>query len=118
MARSRGVVCTAGFESVSEAMWLGKPTYMIPTPGHLEQRTNALDADRTGAGIYSRRFDLDDFMSYLDVQSPGERAATQQRFQAWIQGSEARFVEEIEAAAHPRPALARVTQPAEAREAA
>jgi len=118
MARSRGVVCTAGFESVSEAMWLGKPVYMIPTPGHLEQRTNALDADRTGAGVYSRRFDLDDFISYLDVQSPGERAATQQRFQAWIRGSEARFVEEIEAAAHPRPALARVGQPAEAREAA
>ena len=41
MGRCRGVVCTAGFESVSEAMWLGKPVCMAPTPGHYEQRCNA-----------------------------------------------------------------------------
>jgi uncharacterized protein (TIGR00661 family) len=118
MARSRGVVCTAGFESISEALWLGKPTYMIPTPGHLEQRTNALDADRTGAGIYSRRFELDDFIYYLNVQPPGDQVATQQRFRAWVREGEVRFVEEIEAAARERPALARVTSSAKAREAA
>jgi len=117
MARSRGVVCTAGFESVSEALWLGKPVYMIPTPGHLEQRTNALDAERTGAGVHGLRFELDDFIYHLGVRPPGERAATQQRFRAWVREGEARVVEEIEAAAGERPALARVTA-AGAREAA
>ena len=30
MASSRGVACTAGFESVSEAAYLGKPLLMVP----------------------------------------------------------------------------------------
>jgi uncharacterized protein (TIGR00661 family) len=30
MAEARGVVCTAGFESVSEAAYLGKPLLMVP----------------------------------------------------------------------------------------
>jgi uncharacterized protein (TIGR00661 family) len=106
MARARGVVCTAGFESVSEALWLGKPAHMVPTPGHLEQRTNALDAVRTGAGLHGRRFDLDDFIHYLHARPPGERRAAQQRFRAWVRAGEARFVEEIEAAAGGRPSAA------------
>lgn len=34
-----GYVTTAGFESVCEAMYLGKPVMMIPT--HVEQEINA-----------------------------------------------------------------------------
>ena len=30
MSRCRGLMCTAGFESVCEAMYLGKPVYMMP----------------------------------------------------------------------------------------
>ena len=37
-----GYVTTAGFESVCEAMYLGKPVMMIPT--HVEQEINAADA--------------------------------------------------------------------------
>ena len=48
MAAARGVVCTAGFETVSEAMWLGTPALMVPTPGHYEQRCNAAGRRRGG----------------------------------------------------------------------
>jgi uncharacterized protein (TIGR00661 family) len=118
MARARGVVCTAGFESISEALWLGKPVYMVPTPGHLEQRTNALDAARTGAGLCNARFDLGDFLRYLDAQGPEARAAMRRQFQAWVRQGEARFVEAIEAAAEERPALVRVGVRGSAPEAA
>ena len=97
MARSRGVVCTAGFESISEALWLGKPVYMIPTSGHVEQRTNALDAFHTGAGLFGARFDLDDFLAYLETRPATD---AHHRFREWVERGEARIVRAIEAAAH------------------
>jgi len=36
MAACRHVVCTAGFESVSEAAWLGKPLFLVPVENHIE----------------------------------------------------------------------------------
>jgi len=41
MARCRGVVSTAGFESVAEARYLGKPVQAVPVAGHFEQLCNA-----------------------------------------------------------------------------
>jgi uncharacterized protein (TIGR00661 family) len=58
MAGCRAVVCTAGFESVSEAAWLGKPLFMVPVENHVEQMLNALDAVKLGLGITDRRFEL------------------------------------------------------------
>ncbi len=58
MAGCRAVVCTAGFESVSEAAWLGKPLFMVPVENHVEQMINALDAVNLGFGITDRRFRL------------------------------------------------------------
>ena len=58
MAECRGLVCTAGFESVCEAMYLGKPVMMIPVAGQYEQACNALDAEASGAGMASDSFDF------------------------------------------------------------
>jgi uncharacterized protein (TIGR00661 family) len=58
MAESRHVVCTAGFESVSEAAYLGKPLFMVPVENHVEQQINALDASRVGFGITDGHFNL------------------------------------------------------------
>lgn len=58
MATCKGLVCTAGFESVCEAMYLGKPVLMIPVAGQYEQACNALDAEASGAGIASENFDF------------------------------------------------------------
>ena len=58
MAACRGLVCTSGFESVCEAMYLGKPVLMVPLAGQYEQACNALDAATSGAGIASEKFDF------------------------------------------------------------
>jgi uncharacterized protein (TIGR00661 family) len=58
MAESRGVACTAGFESLNEAAWLGKPLLVVPVENHVEQYLNALEAQRAGLAIAATRFDL------------------------------------------------------------
>lgn len=71
MHRCRGYVTTAGFESVCEAMYLGKPMMLIPA--HIEQRINAADAAAAGAGIVAGRFDLGRFTDYLGHRHPPRR---------------------------------------------
>ena len=97
MAVARGVVCSAGFESVSEALWLGVPALMVPTPGHYEQRCNALDAETVGAGLAARTLDLDPFLEWLDAH-PASPAATS-RFRAWVASAERCLVGAVEQAA-------------------
>lgn len=58
MAESRGVACTAGFESLNEAAWLGKPLLVVPVANHVEQYLNALDAEKAGLAFAADRFDL------------------------------------------------------------
>ena len=108
MAVARGVVCTAGFESVSEAMWLGRPALMVPTPNHYEQRCNAADAEAVGAGWAAETLDLGPFLERLDADDAGARAAATVRFRAWVAQAEDRAVGAVEAAAGlpPRPTLA------------
>ncbi len=79
MARCTAVVSTAGFESVCEAMWLGKPVLMMPQPNHYEQACNALDGQRAGAGRATDTFDLAGFSQYLSQHD----AAVSPRFRAW-----------------------------------
>jgi uncharacterized protein (TIGR00661 family) len=59
MAECRNVVCTSGFESVSEAAWLGKPLLLVPVENHVEQQVNAIDAEQFGIGIAEKTFNLD-----------------------------------------------------------
>lgn len=58
MAACKGLVCTAGFESICEAMYLGKPVMVIPVKGQYEQACNALDTLKSGVGITSNNFDF------------------------------------------------------------
>lgn len=78
MASARAYVTTAGFESVCEAMYLGKPVLMVPVEGHYEQACNAVDAVKAGAGIASTHFEIEKLQQYLphhqDVSA---------RFQGW-----------------------------------
>lgn len=48
MAGCRAYATTAGFESVCEALYMGKPCMLIPA--HVEQECNAMDAEREMAG--------------------------------------------------------------------
>ncbi len=85
MARCRGVVCTAGFESLSEAAWLGKPMLAIPVEGHIEQALNAADIERCGLGVASEEFSLDRVLSLTRPR------AAQQAFREWMRESDSRL---------------------------
>jgi uncharacterized protein (TIGR00661 family) len=93
MARCCGLVCTAGFESVCEAMYLGKPALMVPVKGHFEQFCNARDAAQHGAGIRADHFDLDALLALSEHYTPPAA------FRAWANQAPAHFVREIEDAA-------------------
>ena len=117
MAAASGVVCTAGFESVSEALWLGTPALMLPVPNHVEQRCNAVDAVAVGAGMATTgRLDeidaaLDAFAASLDAGHAGDGAAPVRPtavFRAWTAEAPARFVGAVETVA------GRALQPASA----
>ena len=99
MARCSAVVTTAGFESVCEAMYLGKPVLMMPQPNHYEQACNAEDGQRAGAGMAAESFDLDGFINYLPTYS----ATTQTRFHDWQGRVGGMFLAALSRAATPKP---------------
>jgi uncharacterized protein (TIGR00661 family) len=71
MASCRGVACTAGFETVSEALYFRKPALLMPSPGQYEQFANAFDAERIGAGRMVSTLDLrllNEFLPHYDPQ--------------------------------------------------
>jgi uncharacterized protein (TIGR00661 family) len=92
MAKARGVACTAGFESVSEGAYLGKPLLLVPVENHLEQYLNACDAEQAGLGLHDSRFHL----SRLLDTPKGEATAT---FRAWVDQAEAVAMRAVESAA-------------------
>src|ERR1044071_228625 len=51
MAQCKYVACTAGFESLSEAAYFGKPLFLVPVENHIEQQINAIDATHIGWGV-------------------------------------------------------------------
>lgn len=83
-----GYVTTAGFESVCEAMYLGKPVMMIPT--HVEQDINASDAAGTGAGIVNDTFDISRLMEYIPRHSTDVEI-----FRQWVHSAEEQFMRHL-----------------------
>ena len=84
MTHCAGLISTAGFESVAEAMYLGKPVMMVPVPNHIEQMINAHDGVLSGAGVRARSFDLNIFKDYLPLHN-----SVQDTYQHWV--SQANF---------------------------
>jgi len=80
LASCRAYVGSAGFESICEAFYLGKPVLAVPTAGHYEQRLNGWDAERVGAARMGGYEDLDDFWARPTV--PSDRAVRD--FRAWV----------------------------------
>lgn len=90
LAGCRSLITTAGFESVCEAMYLGKPVLMVPTAGHVEQYYNATDAESAGSGVVSDHFDP----GLLESRWPDR--ASRERFRAWVDTTQADTVRLIE----------------------
>jgi uncharacterized protein (TIGR00661 family) len=90
MSKAKGLASSAGFESVCEAMYLGKPVLMVPIQGHYEQFCNSRDAYKAGAGIFSDKFDLSklaNFSATFDGNNPW--------FKNWVANAKQRIYKEI-----------------------
>ena len=94
MSRCSGLVCTAGFESVSEALFLGKPVLAVPVEGHYEQLCNAYEIERMGCGIRSDTFDMNLLTKFI-----GQYDATRDDFRKWVLGAEERVLSILETVA-------------------
>ena len=88
MAGCSAYASTAGFESICEAMYLGKPVLMVPA--HIEQDCNAHDAVRSGAGIMSDSFELESLLRFSETYCPNRE------FIYWARSSERHIIDELE----------------------
>ena len=91
MAGCMGYVSTAGFESICEAMYLGKPVMMMPVKKQYEQACNARDAQLAGAGMIADSFDLGPFLHYLSHQNKDLSI-----FKDWVHLNRTMILKEIE----------------------
>lgn len=78
LAGCKGLICNAGFESICEAKYLGKPVMFIPVKNHYEQNINALEAEYYQAGKRNSSFNLDDFEQFCDQYQPDHA------FKKWV----------------------------------
>ena len=91
MADCKYVACTAGFESVSEAAYLGKPLFLMPVANHVEQQINAIDATRIGLGVTDTSFNLDRLRELPD-------RLNNTRFRAWLNRADSLLLRTVEKA--------------------
>ncbi len=92
MAECKFVACTAGFESLAEAVWLGKPLFLVPVENHIEQQINAVDAVRAGLGVTDTSFNLDRLSELPDRLDTSE-------YRAWIKRADSLLLRTLEQAA-------------------
>jgi uncharacterized protein (TIGR00661 family) len=88
MSGCKAYATTAGFESVCEAFYMGKPVLMVPT--HIEQSCNAHEASIAGAGAVADEFDLEFLMNYIPDYKPNPE------FRKWVEQSESYWMKAFE----------------------
>ncbi|MDE2834147.1 MAG: UDP- glucuronosyltransferase [Bacteroidota bacterium] len=91
MARCRGMGTTAGFETLAEGMYLGKPLMLNPLRRHFEQHCNGVDGTRAGAAIQTSSFDLSRLIRFAKEYNYDASA-----FRKWVDQAERKVVGEIE----------------------
>jgi uncharacterized protein (TIGR00661 family) len=93
MVRCNGMVATAGYQTLCEAMYYGKPILVVPVGNHYEQYCNAHEAQTIGAGLGAERFELDRFLEYLPKHVPVP-------FRDWVAEAPQRILQAIEGIAN------------------
>jgi len=88
MAGCKAYATTAGFESVCEAIYMGKPVLMVPT--HIEQACNAFEVSSAGAGVVANDFELDKLLEYI----PHYQKKTD--FREWVQQAQWYIMKEFQ----------------------
>ncbi|MGZ3921243.1 MAG: glycosyltransferase family protein [Bacteroidia bacterium] len=94
MAAAKGLISTAGFESVCEAMYLNKPVLMVPVKGHFEQFCNSRDGHYAGAGVYDSDFNIDKLVSYISSSSKYERENNTE-YKRWVNNAKEKIYKEL-----------------------
>ena len=100
MSTCIGYATTAGFESICEAIYLGKPVLMVPVKGQYEQACNAQDAILANAGISARKFNIGLLLNYIT-----KKQQKNADFTIWISGYEQTFLKEIEQMPAPKESI-------------
>ena len=90
MAKCKGLVSTAGFESVCEAKYMGKPVLMVPVEGNYEQFCNAHDACKTGTGIRDIAFNIDRFLKYIPSHDRNN-----EDYKQWVNSAEEKLLNQL-----------------------
>lgn len=88
MAGCHAYASTAGFESICEAMYLGKPLMMVPS--HIEQKCNAYDATLYKAAVSAEAFDLSVLYDFARTSFCPDLA-----FPDWVRSAPERFAREL-----------------------
>ena len=99
MAGCKAYASTAGFESICEAMYLGKPLLMVPS--HIEQKCNAFDATQgfkfnssapqdIRPAVTADDFDLDLLLKFAENEFVPDPA-----FPGWARSADSVFLREL-----------------------
>lgn len=75
LAACAGVIGSAGFTFLSEALALGKPALIWPQPGQFEQMVNGLDLSRAGCASLTEHITADDIAKFLQQRNNYAEAA-------------------------------------------
>ncbi|MFA8450423.1 MAG: glycosyltransferase family protein [Bacteroidales bacterium] len=92
VASGYGLITTAGFESVCEAAYIGKPVLMLPM--HIEQEINGADAHYFGIGIVQREPEIESFKKFISNEDKFK--ITSDKFKEWMASAEQKFISEIQ----------------------
>lgn len=88
LAGCKACINTGDFESICDAMYLGKPILMIPK--NHDQFFCTTEAVKMGAGIFSNRFDIDELLSFSNQYSPNKE------FIYWVHTCEGIILKELD----------------------
>lgn len=66
LQRCSRVICNAGFELISEALYLGKPVLTKALEGQFEQSANALTLEKLGLAYVTRTLSIFSLDSFID----------------------------------------------------
>ncbi len=91
MARCQGIATTSGFETLAEALYLGKPLMLNPLNRHFEQYCNVIDGTKMGAAIQTSDMNLDRLINFIPQYNFD---ATEYR--SWVSQAEEMYVREVE----------------------
>lgn len=87
MASCKGLITTAGFDSVAEAAYHGIPLAVVPSRNHLEQLCNAAETGERGIGIYAPQIDPGT-LSQMRAFDPAE-------YRRWADQAGSRIIESM-----------------------